>query len=64
MDMFALCVVFLLMIAGVIAVLLLYGLARASRKQYVCPQCGERIETEHLDAKRCSTCGAMLSELP
>ena len=64
MDMFVLCILLLLVIAGVIAVLLLYGLARGSRRQYQCPQCGEMIEMEYLDAKRCNACGAMLSGLP
>lgn len=32
--------------------------AAASRKTYACKQCGEKITTEYLDAKRCSSCGA------
>ena len=64
MNMFAVCIFLLVMIASVIAVLLLYGLARGSRRQYQCPQCGETIEMEYLDAKRCNACGARLSELP
>lgn len=40
--------------------LLFYSLSVGSRRRYSCPECGERIETEHLDAKHCSMCGAPL----
>ena len=39
-----------------------YLFAVSSRKSYRCPQCGERITTEYLDAKRCGHCGAPLEE--
>lgn len=48
-------------LAAVVAILL-YGSAVASRKSYSCPACGEKAETEHMDAKRCNTCGAVLQE--
>jgi rRNA maturation endonuclease Nob1 len=31
-----------------------------SRKWYVCPQCGERIRVELMEAGHCNTCGAEL----
>ena len=49
-------VVLLLIVGGIIA----YLFARSSRRSYECPQCGERITTEYLDAKRCGMCGAPL----
>lgn len=41
--------------------LLFYLLAVQSRKHYTCPQCGERIQTEYLDASHCNMCGAPLN---
>ena len=40
----------------------LYVFAVASRKSYRCPQCGEQITTEYLDAKHCNMCGAPLNQ--
>jgi hypothetical protein len=37
-----------------------YLFAVRSRKTYSCPQCGEKITTEYLNAKRCGMCGAEL----
>ena len=37
-----------------------YSLSVRSRKRYTCPSCGERIQTEHLDASHCSFCGTPL----
>jgi predicted RNA-binding Zn-ribbon protein involved in translation (DUF1610 family) len=51
-SFFGLCVVAL----GI----LLYSRAVASRKAHVCPQCGERITVELMDATRCNACGAPL----
>jgi len=49
-------------IAGVaMLALLLYLLAVRSRRSYVCPQCGERLSVEYLNAKRCNMCGAPLN---
>ncbi len=39
---------------------LLYVRAAASRKAYVCPECGERMTVELMKASRCNTCGAPL----
>jgi len=33
-----------------------------SRKGYSCPQCGERIVVELMDASRCNSCGAPLQQ--
>jgi predicted amidophosphoribosyltransferase len=43
--------------------ILLFLCAVGSRQSYRCPQCGEQLTTEYLKAKRCSMCGAPLSEL-
>lgn len=40
--------------------IVLYLFARSSRKSYSCPECGERITTEYLNARRCGMCGAEL----
>ena len=45
-----------LIVLGVI----FYYFSVSSRKSYACPQCGERITTEYLDARRCGMCGAEL----
>jgi predicted RNA-binding Zn-ribbon protein involved in translation (DUF1610 family) len=42
--------------------LIFFVLSVASRKRYRCPQCGEFIQTEYLNASRCNTCGAPLRE--
>lgn len=39
---------------------LFYTRAVASRKAHACPQCGERMTVELMDATRCNTCGAPL----
>ena len=36
-------------------------LAVRSRKSYKCPQCGEILRVEYLDARRCGFCGAPLN---
>ena len=47
-------------VIGVLAVLL-YARARASRQGLKCPQCGEYVRIELMDAnQRCNTCGAPL----
>lgn len=38
--------------------LLLYLRAFASRKHYVCAQCGERQSVELMEATDCNSCGA------
>ena len=40
----------------------LYFFSVSSRRSYRCPQCGERITTEYLDAKHCNMCGAPLTK--
>lgn len=47
---------FLLLLA-----VIFYTLSVQSRRRYVCPACGERVHTEHLEASHCSTCGAPLN---
>jgi len=41
--------------------LLFYFLAVQSRKRYTCPHCGERVQTEYLDASHCNMCGTPLN---
>jgi len=44
----------------VLLAVLFYVLAVQSRKTYVCPQCGEQLRVEHMDASHCNMCGAPL----
>ncbi len=48
-------------VGGVLVValgLLFYLRSVSSRKRYCCPQCGEQISVELMQAGHCSTCGA------
>lgn len=37
--------------------LLFYFLARKSRKNYKCPECGKSFRVEHMSVSRCKVCG-------
>jgi hypothetical protein len=55
------------LIYGLIGILILspivfYAFSFASRKAYLCPECGERMTAEYLKAKRCNMCGAPLQQ--
>ena len=53
--------IMLMVPAGLVALgILFYVLAVSSRRRYRCPKCGEKLQTEYLDAKRCGMCGAPL----
>ena len=54
--------VYLIVGGGVLLLaLLLYMRSRASRRGLKCPQCGEYVRIELMDAnQRCSVCGAPL----
>ncbi len=53
--------IMLMIPAGVVVLaILFYVLAVSSRRSFRCPQCGEKLLTEYLDAKRCGMCGAPL----
>lgn len=41
---------------------LFYFLSVQSRKVYHCPQCGEKVRVEHMNASRCGMCGAPLEQ--
>ncbi len=45
-----------------ILALLFYFLSVQSRKTYNCPQCGERVRVEHMNASRCGMCGAPIKQ--
>lgn len=45
-----------------ILALLFYFLSVQSRKTYNCPQCGERVRVEHMNARRCGMCGAPIKQ--
>ncbi len=56
----------LLIYGGIGTVLVVLGVvfymrAVSSRKFYVCPECGERVRVELMEAARCNTCGAPLA---
>ena len=38
--------------------ILFYWRSVSSRKRYCCPQCGEQISVELMEAGHCNTCGA------
>jgi hypothetical protein len=44
----------------IVLCVIFYFFSVRSRRSYACPQCGERITTEYLDARRCGMCGAEL----
>jgi rRNA maturation endonuclease Nob1 len=33
-----------------------------SRKTYTCPECGERVKVEYMEASRCPMCGSQLNK--
>ena len=47
--------------AGLVAVIV-YALARRTRKTYTCSLCGEKVLVEQMEAARCSSCGAELRQ--
>ena len=47
-------------IVVIAAGIIVYMFAVASRKSYFCPQCGEKMTTEYLNATHCGHCGADL----
>lgn len=47
-------------LAIMLLALLFFTLSVQSRKRYTCPNCGERIHMEHMEASHCNTCGAPL----
>ncbi|WP_417461414.1 hypothetical protein [Kordiimonas sp.] len=50
-----------LVILGLVGLIAFY-FAYQSRRTFTCPSCGEKIQTEYLDAQRCSVCGATLGK--
>lgn len=54
-------IIIIYVLAGIAAVVL-YILAVQSRKTYSCPNCGEKVATEFLEANRCGVCGSKLKE--
>lgn len=52
---------FILIVILVIVGVLTYMYSTSTRKFYVCPECGERMRTEHGSASHCNTCGASLN---
>ncbi|MBN2477213.1 MAG: hypothetical protein JXB62_21575 [Pirellulales bacterium] len=55
-------VIYLLIGLVILLPILLYVFAVGSRKSYRCPNCGERITTEYLNAQHCNMCGAPLDQ--
>jgi hypothetical protein len=58
-----LAVLLLYLVIGAIVIVagaLLYARSVGSRKRYCCPQCGEQISVELMDASHCNVCGAAL----
>jgi ribosomal protein S27AE len=40
-----------------------YLISVQTRKRYTCPACGERLQTEHMNASHCNMCGAPLDRV-
>lgn len=49
-----------LVLIGLLIAVMLYVFSVLSRKGYRCPKCGERVNVEYMEAKRCGMCGAPL----
>ncbi len=62
MDWLGAFVIYILISLVIVVPVVLYLFAAASRKSYRCPQCGEQITAEYLDAKHCNMCGAPLNQ--
>ncbi len=62
-DIAMLVILFYGLVFGGLAVLALLFYLRAanSRRTYTCPQCGERVRVELMDASSCNMCGAPLN---
>ncbi|MCP4711309.1 MAG: hypothetical protein GY869_22035 [Planctomycetes bacterium] len=56
-------ILFYVLIGAVVltVAVVLYMFAVGSRKSYQCKECGEKLRTEYLDAKRCGMCGAPIN---
>jgi|GEM_PF-2854615 len=55
--------ILLLVLIGLAAggvLLLFWWMARATRRRFTCPSCGEVVVVEQMGAKRCPTCGTRL----
>lgn len=51
--------VIVLFLLGMVCV---YEKAKASRKTFKCPNCGEKINVEFMKAQNCNVCGCNLDE--
>ena len=61
MDMWLIVLIWLVVVAFVALAIFLTMLAVQSRKSYRCPECGEKLRVEYLDARRCNVCGSPLN---
>jgi len=53
---------FALLLLFVVAACICWYFAVKSRKTYTCPECGERIKVEYMEASRCNICGSQLNQ--
>lgn len=51
-----------LVLAVIIIAAICYYFAVKSRKSYTCPECGEKINVEYMEARHCGMCGALLNQ--
>jgi ribosomal protein S27AE len=59
-------VILVYILGGIVALILgalLYFFAVSSRRTFKCPECGEIVTTEYLEAHRCGMCGTELKQL-
>ena len=60
MEIVGVVLIWMLVGAVVLIPVILFLFSFASRKRYRCPECGEELSTEYLDAQHCNMCGAPL----
>jgi len=53
----------LVIVLFLLSLVCIYEKAKASQKTFRCPNCGEKINVEFMNAKYCSVCGCELKEI-
>lgn len=53
----------LVIVLLLLSLVLIYEKSKASQKTFKCPNCGEEINVEFMNAEYCSVCGCKLKEI-
>jgi len=53
----------LVIVLFLLGLVLIYEKSKASEKSFKCPNCGEEIKVEFMNAKYCNVCGSELKEV-